>query len=361
MNTDNLYLIALKFCPNIGEATIKRLVLKFETAQKVWNTPKSELLSLYNIGKKTIQHIGDKSILSRAEEEIQYCINNQIQIINLWDCQYPNLLKECPDAPVLLYYKGNINWSLPTVSIVGTRKMTSYGKSFTERLVECLRDKNMTIISGLALGIDGCAHKKATELNVPTLGVLAHGLKTLYPPQHKLLAEKMMKNGGILSEFSTYTTPERANFIQRNRIIAGLSAVTVIVESAYGGGAISTVKFANSYHREVFALPGKITDNTSQGCNQLIRNLEAQIITRPEDILSFFGENMTTNIQTELFTDLTEQESKIINYLKTKGKTQIDTLSVELNYPTFQLMPILLNLELKNIIETLPGKYFTLL
>lgn len=360
MNQDILYISALKHCPNIGESIIKKLVSKFGTAQKAWFSRPSELLAIHTIGKKTIQYIGNESILSQAEEEIQYCRKNQIQIIHLWEEEYPALLKECPDAPVLIYYKGNIKWNIPSLSIVGTRKMTSYGKNFTESLVECLADKNVNIISGLALGIDGCAHKKAVELHVPTLGVLAHGLQTLYPPQHKLLAEKMTENGGFLSEFTPHIKPERANFIQRNRIIAGLSFITVIVESAYGGGAMSTVKFANSYNREVFALPGKITDSSSQGCNLLIRNLEAQIITRPEDILSLLGENNIKNAQQELFVELNQQEQALIKFLKEKGKTQIDTLALEFNTSTHQLMSVLLDLELKNIVTPLPGKYFSI-
>lgn len=360
MNNDILYLIALKHCPNIGDSIIKKLISKFGTAQKAWFSNHSEILTIYNIGKKTIQYIGNESILSQAQKEIQYCNKNQIKIIHLWENEYPSLLKECPDAPVLIYYKGNIKWNMPSLSIVGTRKMTSYGKNFTEDLVECLKDRKINIISGLALGIDSCAHKKSVEMNIPTLGVLAHGLQTIYPPQHQLLAEKIVENGGVLSEFPLNIKPERANFIQRNRIIAGLSTITVIIESAYGGGAISTAKFANSYNRDVFALPGKITDTTSQGCNRLIRNLEAQIITRPDDILSLLGENNLKNNQQELFIELTEQETAIVNFLKEKGKTQIDNLALEFNTSTHMLMSILLDLELKNKIIPLPGKYFSI-
>lgn len=361
MNHEIIYLIALRMCPLIGDAVIKKLISYFGSAQKTWFASTDELLSIYHIGQKTIQHIGNNSILDAAHKNVEYCLKNNICITHLWDETYPILLKECSDAPVLLYYKGNINWNLPAISIVGTRKMTSYGENFTKRLVESFQNKKINIISGLALGIDGCAHKIAYELKLPTLGVLAHGLSIIYPPQHKELARKITENGGILTEFLPNTKPERANFIQRNRIIAGLSSATVIIESGYGGGAISTVKFANSYNREIFALPGKITDINSQGCNQLIRNLEAQIITRPEDVLSLYGEDNLKNLQQELCFDFTDQELHVISYLKDKGKTQIDTLSLELNLPTFQLMPILLNLELKNIIETFPGKYFNLI
>ncbi|MGM5631448.1 DNA-processing protein DprA [Apibacter raozihei] len=360
MDQDILYLSALKHCPHIGESIIKKIISKFGSAKKAWFASSEELLTIYQIGKKTIQYIGDKSTLNQAYSDIEYCIKNNIQIVHLWEAKYPKMLKECTDAPVLLYHKGNINWDLPALSIVGTRKMTSYGKDFTEKLVECFQNKKINIISGLALGIDGCAHKKAYELKIPTLGVLAHGLKNLYPTQHKLLAEKIAENGGIITEFPPNINPERANFIQRNRIIAGLSLATIIVESAYGGGAISTVKFANSYNREVFALPGKITDHSSQGCNQLIRNLEAQIITRPEDIISLYHENTQKHFQTRLFTDLSATESIIIDYLREKGKTQIDILSDELKIPTHQLMHELLNLELKNLIDTFPGKYYNL-
>ncbi|MDR2122099.1 MAG: DNA-processing protein DprA [Flavobacteriaceae bacterium] len=361
MNTDTLYLIALKYCPNIGDSIIKKLLSQFGSAENIWNAPLKKLTSVFKIGEKTTQHIGDETIFKKAEREIQYCADNQIRITHLFEDDYPLLLKECNDAPTLLYSKGNFNWNNPLISIVGTRKMTSYGKNFTENLVECLKTLDITIVSGLALGIDGTAHKKAVELQIPTLGVLAHGLKNLYPSQHKLLAAQMLPNGGIISEFSLDVKPERPNFIQRNRIIAGLSPVTIIVESAYGGGAISTVKFANSYNREVFALPGKITDVSSQGCNRIIKNLEAQIITRPEDILEYYGEKPKKNIQIELFAELEPQELEIINFLQEKGKSQIDLLSLELNLPTYRLMPALLNLELKNMIKPLPGKFFELI
>ena len=361
MNDEVLYLTALKYCQNIGDLTIKRLVSKFGSAKKVWNAPQSELLSLFRIGEQTVKFIGDENLMKKAENTLIYCADNGIFLTHFFSENYPALLKECSDAPMLLYYKGNFTWDTPSVSIVGTRNMTSYGKNFTENLVECLKEKGITVISGLAQGIDGTAHKKAVELSIPTIGVLAHGLKIIYPYQHKPLANEMLKNGGIVSEFSLDTKPDRYNFIQRNRIIAGLSPVTVIAESAYGGGAITTVKFANSYDREVFALAGKITDKYSQGCNMLIKNLEARIITRPEDVLEYFGEKTKKAPQMQIFIDLNESEIKIVNFLKEKGKSQIDILAMELNQPTFQLMPLLLELELKNIVKPLPGKFFELL
>ncbi|MDR1876084.1 MAG: DNA-processing protein DprA [Flavobacteriaceae bacterium] len=361
MNIDTLYLIALRFCPNVGDLTIKKLRSHFGSAKNIWNASSKELTSIFKVGEKTIRYIGDENIFKKAERELQYCKDNQIHITHLFEDDYPFLLKECQDAPIVLYSKGNFNWNAPLLTIVGTRKMTSYGKNFTEKLVECLEGKNITVVSGLALGIDGTAHKKAVELNIPTLGVLAHGLKNLYPYQHKMLATRMLSNGGIISEFSLDVKPDRSNFIQRNRIIAGLSPVSVIVESAYGGGAISTIKFANSYNREIFALPGKITDVVSQGCNRLIRNLEAQIITRPEDILEYFGEKTKKTIQAELFIELNAEEKEIIRLLKDKGRYQIDALALELNMPTYRLMPVLLELELKNLIKPLPGKFFELM
>ncbi|MDR3272294.1 MAG: DNA-processing protein DprA [Flavobacteriaceae bacterium] len=360
MNDEVLYLTALKYCPNIGDLIIKRLVAKFGSAKNAWNAPQRDLLSLFRVGEQTVKFIGDESLMKKAENALEYCADNGIFITHFFDENYPALLKECSDAPVLLYYKGNFTWNLPSVSIVGTRNITSYGKKFTENLVECLKEKGIAVVSGLALGVDGTAHKKAVELGILTLGVLAHGLKMIYPHQHKLLADEMLKNGGIVSEFPLEAKPDRYNFIQRNRIIAGLSPVTVIAESAYGGGAITTVKFANSYNREIFALAGKITDKYSQGCNQLIKNLEAQIITRPEDVLEYFGEKINKAPQMHLFVELNEKERIIVDFLKEKGKSQIDVLAMELSQPTFQLMPVLLELELKNLVKPLPGKFFEL-
>lgn len=356
-----LYLIALRYCPNIGDLTIKRMIDYFGSAEKIWHSKFEERIKIYSVGKETAKYIGDAHILKKAISDLEYCQNNKISVLSIYEKEYPLLLKECNDAPVLLYYKGTINWNFPSISIVGTRKMTSYGKHCIHTMLDEITDKNINIISGLALGTDGEVHKKSVSLQLPTIGVLAHGLKKIYPPQHKLLANEMLQNGGIVTEFNLDAGFDKANFIQRNRIIAGLSPITFIVESAYGGGAISTAKFANSYNREVYAFPGKITDKFSQGCNQLIKNLEAQIITFPKEISSILGQDKQKPLQTELFSDLTQEEKQLVEFLREKGKCQIDELSAKMEMPTFQLMPILLSLELKSIVVPSPGKFFSLM
>lgn len=217
---------------------------------------------------------------------------NNVKIKLKHQNQLPKLLSQCEDAPAIIYQKGEFNENLIPISIVGTRNSTLYGKNFIEELLAVLKNKNVLVVSGLALGTDGCAHTEALKNNISTVGVLAHGLHILYPSQHKKLSQEMIEKGGaLITEFNSTNKPDREHFLQRNRVVAGFSGVTIVVETAYGGGSMSTVSYANQYNREVFALPGKITDKYSQGCNLIISQNKAKIINKPQDILDELGLN----------------------------------------------------------------------
>lgn len=286
METELLYAIALRRCQHVGNYNYRKLVETFGSAKNVWELPKSNLKNIYGIGNKRIEDIGNPHHLEFAQQELDYCHKNEITIHTISSENYPFLLSQCPDAPSILYSKGTLPKISKNISIVGTRKMTNYGKQFINDFLKELSKISATTISGLAYGVDAQVHEKSLELNLPTIAVLAHGLKMIYPAKHKPLAEKIISNGGaIISEYAVDTKPERENFLQRNRIIAGLSLQTIIVESAYGGGSMNTANYACDYNRDVFALPGKMTDKYSQGCNMLISQNKAQIIQSTTELL----------------------------------------------------------------------------
>lgn len=363
MNSEQRYILALSFIKGIGDNRVIELVKFFGSAEKVWNSSISDLIKPYGFGNKLVQEIGKQNYLDLADKELEFCEQHQIKVLSFFDDEYPFALKQCQDAPVILFTRGNINFnSLKKISIVGTRKMTNYGKAFIEELIDGLKDFDVTIVSGLAYGCDIYAHQMAIKNELPTWAVLAHHLDHIYPTKHKTIAEKMLHNGGWISEQPSFKTIMPQFFLQRNRIIAGLSDVTIMVESGSHGGSLVTAKFANEYNRDVFALPGKTTDSLSKGCNYLIKTHQAYLIENSADLI--YHLNLNTNskkpIQTSLFIDLNPEEENIINYIRQNGKVHIDNLALGLEVLTYELMPILLDLELKQVIQPLPGKYFDL-
>ncbi|MEO6849479.1 MAG: DNA-processing protein DprA, partial [Mucilaginibacter sp.] len=265
-----LHRIGLTFIRNIGPASAKLLLAHFGDAEQIFKAPRNKLLKVPGIGEKRIDMLDFTTVLQRAEEELKFVDKNGIEVIFYTDPAYPKRLKNCVDGPVLLYAKGNINLNVPkVVSIVGTRSATDYGKQLCRQVVEELQQHNVLIVSGLALGIDVMAHKECLKQNMQTVGVLGHGLDRVYPFQNKSTAEKMLENGGLLTEFPSGTIPDRENFPQRNRIVAGLADATVVIEASVKGGALITAEIANSYDRDVFAFPGRINDEYSEGCNFL--------------------------------------------------------------------------------------------
>jgi DNA processing protein len=362
MNNQQLYQIALTHVPNIGAVQAKQLVEHFETAENIFKAKKKELALVEGIGELKAKFIKDFNDFKKAEEEIEFCNKHHIQILFLQDKTYPKKLLHCYDAPTVLYYRGNADLNASNIiSIIGTRTNSDYGKQITEQLVASLQQHNVTIISGLAFGIDAIAHKAALKNNLPTVGVLAHGLHTIYPSQHQHLAKEILLNGGLLTEFDKHTKADKHNFPKRNRIVAGISDATVVIETAAKGGSIITAELAYNYNRDVFAVPGKITDAKSAGCLKLIQHNKAIIYTSPESLLDELGwkeKNAQKKNQKELFIDLTNEEQKIIHLLQHKETMHIDELYLQSGLSSSIVAASILNLELNNLIVSLPGKMY---
>lgn len=363
MNQEQRYILALSFIKGLGDTRINFLIQHFGSAKLAWEASKQELLMLNGIGPKSIQEIGKEKYLHQAEQELEFCKVHNINIVDYKSDAYPQDLKECADAPVILFTKGQIHFQEnKKIAIVGTRKMTNYGRKFIDELVDALQDLDVTIVSGLAYGCDIFSHIKAIENKIPTWAVLAHNLNHIYPSQHKAVADLMLENGGWISEQPSFSGVQPQFFLQRNRIIAGLSKATILVESAVHGGSLVTARFANDYNRDVFAVPGKSTDNMSKGCNYLIKTNQAHLIESAEDLIAHLNlkPELQKPKQLNLFTDYTPEEIEILNFLQQNGKTHIDTLALGLNKFSYELMPILLDLELNQVIAPLPGKHFEL-
>ena len=363
MNNEQKYILALSFIKGLGDTRINFLIQNFGSAKQAWESSKQDLLMLNGIGPKSIQEIGKEKYLYQADQEMEFCKVHQIEIVDYFSESYPQNLKECPDAPIILFTKGNINFqATKKIAIVGTRKMTNYGRKFIDELVDAVQDLDVTIVSGLAYGCDIFSHIKAIENKIPTWAVLAHNLNHIYPSQHKAVADLMLENGGWISEQPSFSGVQPKYFLKRNRIIAGLSEATILVESAIHGGSLVTSKFANDYNRDVFALPGKSSDSMSKGCNYLIKTHQAQLIESAEDLL--YHLNLKPELQKpkqlDLFTDYSPDEIEVLNFLQQNGKTHIDSLALGLNKFSYELMPILLDLELNQVISPLPGKHFDL-
>lgn len=366
MFTDEyLYAIALKKCNFIGDSTFKILIEATGSAENIWKLSKKEITAIFGVGAKKASEIGNTEHLRFAEKELEFCLKHQIKINLRHLGHLPQLLQECEDAPSILYQKGNYPFDKAPISIVGTRNITAYGKIFVNDFLEEIKNQNIITISGLALGVDAEVHEKSLEKNISTVAVLAHGFHTLYPAKNRTLSEKIIENGGVLfTEFNTSQKPDREHFIQRNRIIAGLSPATIVVESAFGGGSISTVSFANSYNREVFALPGKITDKYSQGCNQIIAQNKAAAISTIKGLVKDLGLKKVKENIGSLFSfpkikpQLTPEQDLIYNTIANHSLITLDELTEKTEIPAFKILPILLELELLGSIKSFSGRQF---
>ena len=358
-----LHQIALTFVPGLGDITARALLEAFGSAENVFAASKARLAEVSGIRKKVVHSILHKEGFDRAEKEVQFIEKYKIQPLFFTDANYPKRLKNCYDAPILLYFKGDVDFNRQKViSIVGTRNATSYGKEITFRLVEGLKQHNVIVISGLAHGIDGIAHKACLKNEIPTIGVLGHGLDRIYPAANRPLAEQMIRMGGLLTEFPSETNPDRENFPKRNRIVAGLADATIIVEASLKGGALITAELANSYNKDVFAFPGSVNDEFSAGCNFLIKTNRANLITGIADLEYFLGwtESKDTNKekQISLKLNLSPDEQAVIDVLEEKGTTGIDDLSLLTEFPQSKLAITILGLEMQGIIMALPGKMY---
>jgi len=349
----------------IGNITFQRLVSIAGSAKDAWVLSKEEIKKLPHIQNKIAEEIGNPVYLKNAEKEIEYCLRNNIKILSYSEDTLPGLLKHCDDAPAILYQKGNFQNPKTNISIVGTRSVTSYGKKFIVDFLSALKNKNIQTISGLALGADSKVHEESLKNNIPTVAVVAHGLNRIYPSKNKSLAEKILENGGaLLTEYGTKQAFIKENFIQRNRIIAGISPTTIVVETAYGGGSMSTAHFANLYNREVLALPGNIDHKYSQGCNLLISQNKARTIVNVENTLDYLqigGKTSSTQnlfSETKDFSQLTTQQLEILQPILDFPDITLDDISNRLNLPPYQILPILLDLELKGFIQSTSGRKY---
>jgi len=362
MENDLIYKIGITLIPSIGAVNGKKLISYCGGAEAVFNEKKPALMKIPGIGRHTVTNILSQSVLKRAEKEIDFIKKHNIQPLFYTDSEYPQRLFHCEDGPMMLYYKGNKSLNHQRMlAIVGTRRSTSYGRTQCEKIVEGLKDKDVFIVSGLAYGIDSCAHRNALTQKLPTVGVMGHGLDRIYPAENRNLAAAMMENGGLLSEFLPGTTPDRENFPKRNRIVAGMTDATLVVESGIKGGAIITANIAFSYNRDVLAVPGKVNDQYSKGCNFLIKTNRAAMVESAVDISRIMGWDDVKKErlpQPQLFVELSENEQKIIDILGETGETGIDALMAKSGIPVSQISVILLNLEFQGLVISLPGKRY---
>ena len=357
------YQIALTLIPGVGAVNSRLLLKHFGSAEELFKAKKSQLLAIPGIGEKTANSILQHDFFERAEKEMDFVEKYKIRTFFYTSEDYPKRLKNCYDAPVLLYYKGNADLnSSKVVSIVGTRKATQYGRELTNSLVDELQKHNVLVVSGLAYGIDAMAHKACLRQNTPTIGVVGHGLDRIYPAQHRSLAEKMISNGGLLTEFPSQTNPDRENFPKRNRIVAGLADATIIVEASLTGGALITAELANSYNRDVFSFPGNITEEFSAGCNFLIKTNRANLITSAKDLEYLLGwknsDSKEDKTQLSLPLNLSADEKKIVDVILSKNQIAVDELALETQLPQSKLAITILGLEMQGVIIAMPGKVY---
>lgn len=367
MNNDLLYQLALTQVPHIGCVHAKILAEQYGSAEQIFKAKKTLLEKTEGIGEVRAASIKQFTAFKEQEEEISFIEKYKITPLFITDEHYPKRLLNCYDPPTLLFYRGtaNLNQS-KIISVIGTRSNSDYGKQLTEKIIEQLSPYQPLVVSGLAYGIDAIAHKYAIKQQLPTVGVLAHGLDKIYPSQHASLAKEMIAaGGGLLTEFRKETKPDRHNFPTRNRIVAGMCDATIVIETGVKGGSIITAHLANSYNKDVFAVPGKTTDAKSEGCNHLIQSNKAVLIRNGHDIAEQMGweEKKTAkqgSRQKEIFITLNAEEKIIVNLLKQKEHTSIDELNLNCNLNSSTIASVLLTLELQGVVQSLPGKMYSL-
>jgi len=358
-----VYILALLKVEGVGDIVAKKLINHCGSAEAVFNAKPNHLKSIDGIGSVLLHNLKDKTVFEKAQQELKYIESENIKVLYYQDANYPDRLKHCIDGPVLLFASGNMNFeNRKMISIVGTRQITSYGMDICKKLIEDLAVFNPIIVSGFAYGVDIVAHQVAMENKLQTIGVLAHGLNQIYPKTHKKYVAKMEENGGFLTEFWSHSNPDKENFVRRNRIVAGMSEATIVIESAEKGGSLITAIIANDYNRDVFAVPGRISDKYSQGCNNLIKTQRANLLTSAADLVYILNWELETketkSVQKQLFVSLDEEEQKVYDYLQKNGKQLLDVIALECDFPIFRISSILLNMELKGVIRPLPGKLF---
>ncbi len=365
------YRIALTQLPQVGLQRAKNLMCHFGTAEAFFAASEVELLTIPNIGKHTLQTLlnGRKDAIQRAEKELHFLEQHDIRTFCFTDNDYPYRLQTCPDAPFLLFGKGNMNVSTRhMLSVVGTRQPTDRGKDICKNLILELADRvpDLTIVSGLAYGIDICAHRAALEAGLPTIIIPGHGLDRIYPAVHRQTAVQALTTGGILTEFLSGTTPDRQNFVARNRIVAGLTDATVVIESKAKGGSLITADMAFGYARDVFAVPGRVSDELSAGCNGLIKQQKAAMIESAEDLILTMNwdsrEKKQTPVQTAIFDNLSPLEEQLLHLLRQEPDgLHINLLVIETALPYVEITTTLLQMEMAGLVRSLPGGIYRVL
>ena len=356
--------IALGLIPRIGDINARKLVSYFGSVEAVFLEPYQNLIRIPGIGSGLAKYICEKSYLRVAEKEAEYVMKNNIRTFFYLDNDYPFRLRQCDDSPVVFFFKGNCDLNSPKIiSVVGTRNATSRGREQCEKIIGSLAigHPDLVIVSGLAYGIDISAHKSALANHLQTIGVLGHGFKAMYPTIHRSIASSMINQGGLLSDFMSDSLPERNNFIKRNRIIAGISDATLVIESGIKGGALLTADMANSYNRDVFAVPGRPEDQWSAGCNSLIKTNKAALVESSEDVEYFLNwkpEKSKPPVQRSLFSELSETEQKIYELIAKEGEQTIDSVCRELEIPISKLSALLLQMEFKGVVKCFPGNLY---
>jgi DNA processing protein len=358
------YRIALTMLPGIGQATGKKMIAHCGSARDVFRQKKSQLLLIPGVRVRLAKSIFKNEIFLKAEAEIKFIESENILPLFYLDIEYPERLKQCADAPILMYYKGTARLDQQKVlAVVGTRNATNYGKDRCNELINDLSPLHPLIVSGLAYGVDICAHRACLKNNLQTVAVLAHGLDVVYPVLHRTVAERIQEHGGLLCDYTSGTFPDRENFPQRNRIVAGLCDGVVVIESAIDGGSMITAEIANSYSRDVFAFPGRTSDPYSAGCHKLIKENKAALVESAEDIIRMLGwdiEKKTLPVQQKLFNEHSPEEEQVMNHIRCRGEMHIDELCILTEIPMKQISSLLLQLEFSGALRSLPGKRYRL-
>lgn len=361
------YKVGINMIPGIGSVLAKKIIEFTGSPEEVFRTSESTLLTIPGIGKTLARNITNHEILYRAEKELEFISRYRIRPLYYLDDGYPERLKQCPDSPVILFVKGTIGLDHPRVlSIVGTRSASSYGLEFCRHLISELAAKGYdpVIVSGLAYGIDICAHRAALDNGLQTVAVLAHGMATVYPREHRDAAEKITGQGALVTDFESYIQPDRGNFLKRNRIIAGIADATLVIESSMKGGALITADLAGSYNRDVFALPGRVTDKRSQGCNNLIKTNKAALIEQVKDLEYIMGwmpgKGSAEREKPDSRDDLSDDERVLIRTLVPDKELPADLISAETGFSAGKTSSLLLNLEINGYVTSLPGKIYRL-
>ncbi|MFN4299284.1 MAG: DNA-processing protein DprA [Thermaurantimonas sp.] len=368
LSEEELYhFLALQLVPGIGNTLSKTLISYHKTAVGIFKASVKNLARTPGIGETLANRIKEFIQVERKtiDKEWEFLQKNSIRVLPFYSSEFPEKLKALSVSPAILFVKGNIHLNNHRmVAIVGTRKATAYGVNVTKKIVEDLKPFNVCIVSGLAYGIDIAAHKAALEAEIPTVAVVAHGLDRIYPPSHTAVANRMAENGGIVSEYFRGVKPDKENFPVRNRIVAGMSDVIIVVEAAETGGALITADFARNFKRDVFAVPGRIGDTYSEGANALINSGKAYMYTKVDDLLQKLQwdehgqQERVRVVQTNLFPELTEVEQRLFDIVRKADKIHIEQLRDAADLPISQLIPILTELEIKGAIIGLPGKMY---